>query len=93
MTTRTRGLFTHFHHNWSSFLPNMRWRDFCLIHVGGEWNPSFGRVEWTVALLGLWYTGTYVYDDQTPDVQRLRDMLTELEKDREERDFSVGGTA
>lgn len=81
---RQRGVYTEFFHNWDSFLPGMRWRDFCLVHLSGEWNPAYGQIEWTIALLGFWYRGTYVYNPDTPELRELRRMIDELEAQHNE---------
>ena len=82
---RAKGLFAEFHHNYSSFLPAVRWRDFCLLHCSAEWNHEFGHIEWTIAVLGFWYRGTYVYNNDTPAIRRLNQMLDDLERDRADR--------
>lgn len=60
---RTLGWFCDWNHQWDSFTPRQNWRDFTLLHWGGEWSAITGRVEATVALLGVSATITYVYDD------------------------------
>lgn len=60
---RTTGFFFEAWHNWDSFLPGMNWRDFCFVHLGGEFNAYTGRVEFEVCLLGLWAKLTYVWND------------------------------
>lgn len=62
-----RGFGVRAWHDWDSFLPRMNWRDFCLVHVGGEVNPTTERVELTLCALGLWLEihfawGTAFYD-------------------------------
>lgn len=81
MTTkkeRTTGLFAEFWHDYSSFLPGMNWRDFCLVHIGGEWDHLMGRLEWELCVLGLWYRGVFVYNDRTPMQVKLRRMAEHL---------------
>ena len=46
------GWFANAWHDWDSFGPRCNWRDFCLLHIGGEWNGMTGRWEIEVALLG-----------------------------------------
>jgi hypothetical protein len=78
-----RGLYASFWHDYSSFLPGMNWRNFGFIHASIEFNTMMGEVEWEFCLLGLWYRGTYVYDDNTPTRQELSQMVAEWE-DRQE---------
>lgn len=62
-TERTKGLFFGFHHQWDSFTPGCNWRDFTLLHLGGEWSEMTGRVEFSVTVLGVSVELTYVYND------------------------------
>lgn len=71
---RTLGPFVDFWSDWGSFLPRCNWRDFAIIHVGGEWSQMSGRVEVEVALLGLWLRFAWVYNDSfTKELMRRRD--------------------
>lgn len=76
------GLFTYAWHTYSSFLPGMNWRDFCLVHLSGEWDHAMGQVEAEVCLLGCWARVVYVYDANTPQQHRIREALDELEQQR-----------
>lgn len=86
---RTTGFFVDFSHQWDSFLPGCSWRDFTLVHVAGEWAQHTGRIEFELALLGLWLTATYVYDDDTPLLRDLResraDILSQLASEDDAR--------
>lgn len=56
-------LFVDMYEQWSSlFRGRSNWYDVTLVHVGGEYAPYTGRCEFTLALLGLSVTVTYVYD-------------------------------
>lgn len=80
MTERTTGLFNTFWHDYSSFGPNVNWRNFTFIHLTFEYNPTMGYIELEFALLGLGYRGTYVFDDQTQTRKDIRRMIDELDR-------------
>lgn len=82
---RTRGWFAHFQSDWNSFLPGMSWRDFTFVNLRVEWAHYTGRFELQLVLLGLWLVLTYVYDDQTPLLQNLREMRDDF-RSRESSD-------
>lgn len=70
-----RGLGVQVGHQWDSFSPSrMNWRDFTFIHIAAEVAHNTGRVELELALFGLWLDITYVYEPDTPFMQRLHDM-------------------
>lgn len=77
-----RGFYAEFWHDYSSFLPGMNWRNFCVIHANVEYNPMMGQVEWEFCLLGLWYRGTYVYNTHTDMRQHLAEIIDNLDNNR-----------
>ena len=47
---------------WSGFFPPKNWVDFTLIDICGEYAAYKGSCEFSIALLGLRLTVTYVYN-------------------------------
>lgn len=78
---RTKGWFTTFWHDYTSFGRNMNWRNFTFVHLSFEYNPSMGYHELELALLGLGFRLTYVYDDQTETRKYLDKLISELDND------------
>jgi hypothetical protein len=54
--------YATFYQQWSGLIGSHNWYDFTLVHVTGEFDPSTGRWECELGLLGLNLTLTYVYD-------------------------------
>jgi hypothetical protein len=79
----SKGFSWHVWHDWSSFLPGMNWRDFCFVHASGEFNSLMGRIEAEVCVLGVWLRVVYVYNENAPTVQRLREYLASAHLDED----------
>jgi hypothetical protein len=82
----TKGMNFEFWHDWSSFSPNVNWRDFCFLHLSVEQNSMLGRFETELCVIGLWFRVVYVYNDSTPNLQRLREYLDLTMDDQDDQD-------
>lgn len=83
------GLFASFWHDYTSFGPNVNWRNFTLVHASFEYNPQMGYVEWEFALLGFGYRGTYVFNANTELRRYLDKMIDEIDEARAKGETTI----
>lgn len=57
-----RRWYFDFYEQWSGLFGGSNWYDFTLLNIEGEYAPYSGRWEFSLALLGLRVTVTYVFD-------------------------------
>jgi hypothetical protein len=72
--------FVDWDEQWSGIFGRSNWYDFTLIDIEGEYAPYSGRYEFSVALLGVRVTITYVYD--TSFNESLRKTVDEIKASR-----------